>query len=292
MKSLTHHIALVTGASRGVGKGIALALADAGATVYLTGRTVKDGKLDEDLSGTIYETAKAATQLGAADGPIGRGIALPCDHRNDAEVKAAVQRILDEQGRIDILVNNVWGGYEYIDGDENTPFTWFNKFWEQPLWRWDAMFQAGVRAHFVTSALVARAMVVQRTVAQRSGLIVNISYWAGQKYQNNVIYGVAKTADDRMAKDMAYELREHNVAAVSLYPGLVRTERVLRNAQHFDMSNAESPEFTGRAILALATDPHVMEKSGQTLVAADLALAYGFTDMDGRQPIPLTLETS
>jgi len=280
MKPLTHHIALVTGASRGVGKGIALALAEAGATVYITGRTVKDGKLDEDLTGTIYQTAEAAAQLG------GRGIAIPCDHRNDAEVKAAIQRILDEQGRLDILVNNVWGGYEFMEED-NGEFTWFNKFWAQPISRWDAMFQAGVRAHFVASALAARAMV-----AQRSGLIVNISYWAGQKYQNNVMYGVAKAADDRMAKDMAHELLEHNVAAVSLYPGLVRTERVLRDAQYFDMSNAESPEFTGRAIIALAADPHVMEKSGKILVAAALALEYGFTDTDGRQPVPLTLETS
>jgi dehydrogenase/reductase SDR family protein 1 len=281
MKPLHNQTALVTGASRGVGKGIALALADAGATVYLTGRTVKDGTQDENLSGTIYETAEAATQRG------GRGIALPCDHRNDDEVETVFQHILDEQGRLDILVNNVWGGYEHIDGDENTPFTWFNKFWEQPLWRWDAMFDAGVRAHFVSSQFAARMMF-----AQRSGLIVNISYWSGQKYMNNLPYGVAKAADDRLAMDMEHELREYNVAAVSLYPGLVRTERVLRNAEYFDMSNAESPEFTGRAIVALAADPNVMEKSGQRLVAAALGLEYGFTDLDGRQPIPLTLETS
>lgn len=280
MKSLTSKIALVTGASRGVGKGIALALARAGATVYLTGRTLKDGQGNEALPGTIYATAEAATQLG------GRGLALPCDHRHDADVKAAVQRILDEQGRVDLLVNNVWGGYEDMV-DEHGQFTWFNPFWAQPFSRWEAMFQAGVRAHFVTSALVAPAMI-----AQRHGLIVNISYWAGQKYQNNVIYGVAKAADDRLAQDMAHELREHNVAAVSLYPGLVRTERVLRDAAYFEMSNAESPEFTGRAILALATDPHLMEKTGQILVAADLALEYGFTDVDGRHPIPLTLETA
>jgi dehydrogenase/reductase SDR family protein 1 len=279
MKPLSEKIALVTGASRGVGKGVALGLAEAGATVYITGRTVKDGKLDENLTGTIYETAEAVNQLGAT------GIALPCDHRNDAEVKAVFQHILDGSGRVDVLVNNIWGGYEFMEED-NGEFTWLNKFWAQPVSRWDAMFQAGVRAHFVASALAARTMV-----AQKSGLIVNISYWAGQKYQNNVMYGAAKTADDRMAMDMAHELREHNVAAVSLYPGLVRTERVLRDAQYFDMSNSESPEFTGRAVAALATDPNVMEKSGQVLVAAALALEYGFTDVDGRQPIPLTLET-
>lgn len=281
MQPLPHKIALVTGASRGVGKGIALVLAEAGATVYITGRTVKEGKLDEGLSGTIYETEQAASQLS------GQVTAIPCDHRNDAEVEAVVQRILNEQGRLDILVNNVWGGYEYIDGDENTPFTWLNKFWEQPFWRWDAMFDAGVRAHYIASVFAARAMVAQKT-----GLIVNISYWAGQKYSTNVPYGVAKCADDRLAKDMAHELREHNVAAVSLYPGLVRTERVLRNAHYFDMSNSESPEFTGRAIVALATDPNLIEKSGKVLVAADLGLEYGFADIDGRQPIPLTLETS
>jgi dehydrogenase/reductase SDR family protein 1 len=278
VKSLNGKVAIVTGASRGVGKGIALGLGEAGATVYLTGRTIENGKSDENLPGTIYQTADEVTQLG------GKGIALPCDHRNDSEVEVVFGRVLNESGRLDILVNNAWGGYEYIDG-VNGEFTWLKPFWEQPRWRWDAMFQSGVRAAFVASALAAQTMI-----AQQSGLIVNISYWAGQTYMNNIMYGVSKAATDRLAADMAHELRAHQVTAVSLYPGLVRTERVLRNAQHFDMSNSESPQFTGRAVAALATDPNLIQKSGQVLIVAALALEYGFTDIDGKQPKPLTLQ--
>jgi NAD(P)-dependent dehydrogenase (short-subunit alcohol dehydrogenase family) len=276
--SLDGKIALVTGASRGVGKGIALGLGEAGATVYLTGRTIKQEKTDENLPGTIYQTADEVTQLG------GKGIPLPCDHRNDSEVEAAFDRLLKERGRLDILVNNAWGGYEHIDSADGE-FTWLKPFWEQPRWRWDAMFQAGVRAAFVASAIAARVMI-----AQRSGLIVHISYWAGQTYMNNVIYGVSKAATDRLAADMAHELRAHQVAAVSLYPGLVRTERVLRNAQYFDMSNSESPQFTGRAVAALAADPNLLQKSGKVLIVAALAREYGFTDIDGKQPRPLTIQ--
>lgn len=272
-------VAWVTGASRGVGKGVALGLGEAGATVYVTGRSVMKGKEDEALPGTIDQTAEEVTQLG------GKGVAVACDHRNDAEVEAVFTRILDDQGHLDILVNNAWGGYEHMA--ENGEFTWMNPFWAQPLWRWDAMFGSGVRAAFVAGALAARSMV-----AQGRGLIVNISYWAGQQYMNNVIYGVAKAATDRMAQDMAHDLRSTNVAAVALYPGLVRTERVLRVAQFYDMSNSESPQFIGRAVAALAADPNVMTKSGQILIAAALGLEYGFTDIDGRQPTPLTLETA
>lgn len=278
MRSLQDKTTIVTGASRGIGKGIAIGLGEAGATVYLTGRTVTDGKTDENLPGTIHEAAAAVTRAG------GKGLALICDHRDDAQVEAVFARAVNESGRIDVLVNNAWGGYEFIDGIDGE-FTWLNSFWTQPRWRWDAMFQAGVRAAFVASAIAAPTMI-----AQHSGLIVNISYWAGQTYMNNLIYGVSKAATDRLAADMARELRSHHVAAVSLYPGLVRTERVLRNAQFFDMSNSESPEFIGRAVAALAADPGVMQKSGQVLVAASLALEYGFTDIDGQQPRPLTLQ--
>jgi dehydrogenase/reductase SDR family protein 1 len=147
------------------------------------------------------------------------------------------------------------------------------------------MFQAGVRAFYAASCLAVPSMI-----AQRSGLIVNISFWAGQKYMNNTAYGVAKVATDRMATDMAHELRQHNIAAISLYPGLVRTEGVIKFAEYFDLSNSESPEFIGRAVAALAADPQLMQKSGQVLVAAALALEFGFSDVDGKQPQPLTLE--
>jgi NAD(P)-dependent dehydrogenase (short-subunit alcohol dehydrogenase family) len=259
MTKLKNQVALVTGASRGVGKGIALELAEAGAAVYITGRTVEDMRYIA-----------------------GKGAALECDHRDDRQVEAAFRRVMDEQGQLDILVNNVWGGYEGMV--EDGQFTWPWPFWRQPVWRWDAMFQAGVRAHYVASRLAAQTMV-----ERRKGLIVNISFWAAQKRIGNVAYGVSKAATDKMTADMAHELREHNVAAVSLYPGLVRTEKVMEAAAWLDMSNSESPQFIGRAIVALAADPKLMERSGQALIAAGLAQDYGFTDIDGETPRPLTL---
>jgi dehydrogenase/reductase SDR family protein 1 len=259
MTNLNGRVAVVTGASRGVGKGIALELIEAGATVYITGRTVEDMNYID-----------------------GRGIALKCDHRDDEQVEAVFQLVASEQGRLDILVNNVWGGYE--DMVENGQFTWPHPFWQQAVWRWDAMFQAGVRAHYVASRLAARMMV-----ARRQGLIVNISFWAAQKRIGNVAYGVSKAATDKMTADMSEELREHNVAAVSLYPGLVRTEKVMEAAAWLDMSNSESPEFIGRAVVALAGDTNILEKTGKVLIAATLAREYGFTDTDGKQPRPLTL---
>ena len=168
---------------------------------------------------------------------------------------------------------------------ENGEFTWMRPFWQQPLWRWDAMFAAGVRAYYVASAHAARLMV-----EQRSGLIVNISFWAAQKYLSNVAYGVSKAATDKLTSDMAHELRDHNVAVVSLYPGLVRTEKVMEAAAFLDLSNSESPQFIGRAVATLASDPNMMQHSGRVLVAAALAQEYGFTDIDGKQPRPLTLQ--
>lgn len=258
MPILKGRVAVVTGASRGVGKGVALGLVEAGATVFITGRTIKDTKYLE-----------------------GKGTVLECDHRHDEQVEAAFRRVTDKGGRLDILVNNVWGGYEnMMEGDE---FTWPRPFWQQPLWRWDAMFQAGVRAHYVASRLAAPVMV-----AQRRGLIVNVSYWAAQKYVGNVAYGVSKAATDKMTADMAHELKEHNVAVVSLYPGLVRTERTMEATAWLDLSNSESPLFIGRAVAVLAGDPEVMQRTGQVLVAAALASEYGFTDEEGKTPRALT----
>lgn len=274
MVDLRDRVAVVTGASRGVGRGIALGLGEVGATVYVTGRTVEEGSAAVDLPGTIHHTAREVEELG------GRGIAVRCDHRRDDEVHALFARVTGEQGRLDLLVNNVWGGYEYFfDG---TPFWKEQGFWTQPLSRWDGMFGAGVRAHYVASVLAAPLMI-----ARRAGLIVNVSALAAQKLDAGVAYGVAKAATDRMAACMAHELREHNVAAVALYPGLVRTEGVMRAAEHFDLSNSESPQFVGRAVAVLAADPAIMRKSGQVLVTAELAQEYGFTDVDGRRPQPL-----
>ena len=195
METLEGNVALVTGGTFGVGRGIASALAHYGARVFVTGRSLHDGAPHDDHIEHIT--------------------GIRCDHRLDAEVTAAFERIARETHGIDILVNNVWGGYERMV--EDGAFTWAKPFWEQPLWRWDAMFSAGVRAHYHASQLAARTMV-----ASRRGLIVNISTWAAQKHIANVAYGVSKAATDRMTADMAIELRPYGVTAVCLYPGLVR----------------------------------------------------------------------
>ena len=251
-------VALVTGASRGVGRGVATALASAGMTVYATGRTIGNTNLAE--AGVIPIT---------------------CDHSDDAAVSEVFTRVLTETGKLDVLVNSAWGGYERMV--ENGRFTWPDRFWQQPAWRWDAMIDVGVRAAFVASQHAARAMV-----PMRHGLIVNISHWAAQKYIGNLLYGLSKVAIDKMTSDMAHELRPHGVNVVSVYPGLVRTEAVLA-AGVFDLSNSESPEFIGRAVAALANDPDASRWSGKWVVAAALAREYGFTDVDGKQPRPLTL---
>jgi dehydrogenase/reductase SDR family protein 1 len=270
-RALTAKTAIVTGASRGVGKGIAEELGAAGAVVYVTGRSVHGSPATIALAGTIEETADAVRRAG------GTGIAFRCDHRDDSEVRALFRRVEAERGRLDVLVNNVWGGYEVLHEGRYQEFG--KPFWEQPPALWDAMFAAGVRAHYVASALAARMMV-----EQGSGLIVNISSFAAAGEEPNVAIGVAKGATDRLTASTASQLRERGVAVVSLYPGLVRTEGILKWAEHIDLSNSESPQFAGRAVVALAADPNVLERTGQVLVAAELAEEYGFTDVDGRQP--------
>jgi NAD(P)-dependent dehydrogenase (short-subunit alcohol dehydrogenase family) len=274
MSKLSGRVALVTGASRGVGRGVALGLGEAGATVYITGRTEQAGAGAVPLDGTIHQTAAEVGALG------GRGIAVRCDHRDDDQVRALFAQIARDHGRLDILVNNVWGGYEHFN--DGTPFWTESGFWTVPLSRWDAMFAAGVRAHYVASVLAAPLMI-----AQRSGLIVTISFVAARQDNAGVAYGAAKAADDHMVACMAHELRPHNVAAIALYPGLVRTEGVLAAGDFFDLSNSESPQFVGRAVAALAADPAIMQRSGQVLVAAALAPQYDFTDLDGTQPLPI-----
>ncbi len=254
--------ALVTGASRGVGRGTAISLAEAGFKVFATARSIASADLPDVV------------------------VRIPCDHTNDEQTAAAFTRVASEGGELDVLVNCAWGGYERMV--ESGAFTWGLPFWEQPVHRWQSMLDAGVRAAFVSAAHTARGMV-----PRRRGLIVNISFWAAQKHVGNAIYGVAKAATDKMTADMAHELRPHGVAVISLYPGLVRTESVLQAAAGgwLDLSNSESPEFTGRVVAALARDAKIMERTGKVLIGAAVAEEYGISDIDGRKPRPLTLET-
>lgn len=278
---LKGRVCLVTGASRGVGRGVALGLAEAGATVHVTGRTLREGEHPEGLS----RSGSLAGVLSAAAAHPGRVTAHRVDHSLDQETEEVVHQVIDLEGRLDVLVNCAWGGYErMVEGDR---FTWIDPIWQQPMWRWDAMMDVGVR-----SAWCAIRVASETMAQQRSGLIVNISFWAAQKFMQNVVYGVAKAATDKLTGDVAHQMREYGVAAVSLYPGLVRTEDVMKNAQFFDMSNSESMEFQGRAVAALAADPQIMAKSGRVFTSAGLALEHGYTDIDGFQPRPLTLETS
>jgi NAD(P)-dependent dehydrogenase (short-subunit alcohol dehydrogenase family) len=275
---LKGRVAVVTGASRGIGKGIALELGAGGATVYLTGRTVSQ---QGPLPGTIGETAEEVTALG------GEGIAVQCDHHDDDRVAAVFERVEKEQGRLDVLVNNVFAAPDLAQ--------WLGKpFWELPTRAWDEVIDVGVRSHYVASALAAPTMI-----RQRAGLIANISSSGAIQYAHNVPYGVGKAALDKMTADMAHDLLSYGVAVVSLWPGLVKTELVMFGAQQgpdgsaqldlgeegtFDLSGAETPRFIGRAVVALATDPDVMARSGRAHTVADLAKEYGFTDLDGRVP--------
>lgn len=253
-------VAMVTGASRGVGRGVAIALAEAGFQVFATGRSIASA----DLPAAI--------------------VRIVCDHLSDEQTAAAFQQLTANSQSLDVLVNSAWGGYERMV--ENGQFTWPLPFWEQPMHRWQSMFDAGVRAAFVASSHAAKIML-----PRGRGLIVNISYWAARKYMGNAIYGIAKAATDKMTSDMAEELRPHGISAISLYPGLVRTEAVVGSGW-FDLNNSESPEFIGRVIAALWRDPRLANRSGQALVAAAVASELGVKDIDGKQPAPLTIQTA
>src|SRR5262245_45079050 len=253
--------ALVTGATRGVGKGVAVSLAAAGFKVFATGRTIGEASLPATVT------------------------RIPCDHTKTEQNDELFRRIAENAGTLDVLVNSAWGGYERMV--ENGAFTWGAPFWQQPLHRWAGMIDGGVRAAFVASALAARVMV-----AQRRGVIVNISFWPAQKYIGSVISRVAKAAPGKLTADTAHELKPHGVVVLSLYPGLVRTESVMAAAEGgwLDISNSESPEFIGRVVAALADDPTLADRSGGVEVAAAAALRLGVVDVDGRQPRPLTLD--
>jgi dehydrogenase/reductase SDR family member 1 len=253
--------ALVTGASRGVGRGVAAALTAAGFEVFATGRSVETARLPDSIQ------------------------RIRCDHRSDADTALAFERIAKTAQALDIVVNCAWGGYERMV--ENGQFTWTLPFWQQPEHRWASMMDAGVRAAFMVSARAIPLML-----PHNRGLIVNLSFWAARKYLGNAIYGISKAATDKMSADMAHELKDHGITVVSLYPGLVRTEAVMQaaDAGWLDITNSESPEFIGRVIAALYAEPNLIQRSGQVLIAAQVARELGVSDIDGRQPEPLTLE--
>ena len=262
-------IAVVTGASRGAGRGIAVALGATGATVYVTGRTRREG--DASLPGTVQATAAAVTAAG------GRGVAVYCDHADDTQVEQLFERVRQERGRLDILVNNA----TVI----NDALTATGPFWDKPLALVDIL-DVGLRCHYVASWFAAPLLL-----ANGEGLIVNTSSFGGRIYMHGPAYGAGKAGTDKLAHDMAVDFRPHGVAVISLWMGLLATERTLRvfaaePDKYAGMAdNAESPEFSGRVIDALARDPQLMSRSGQVWIAAELAAQYGVTDIDGRQPV-------
>jgi NAD(P)-dependent dehydrogenase (short-subunit alcohol dehydrogenase family) len=259
---MDEQVAVVTGASRGVGKGVALALGAQGWTVFVTSRG-HDGPSEQ-----LREVAEEITERG------GTGVAVACDHADDAQIASVFERVDDERGRIDLLVNNVWTGPNFDR----------KRFWERPLSDWDSLIGIGLRAHFVASV-----EAVKRMVERDAGLVVNISSFGTRAHLHSVLYGMSKAGLDKMAADMAVELAETNVTVLSLWLGLVQTERVLSapggTIAGFPVSEAETPEFEGRVIAALAADPDITKRSGQTLISAEVAPEYGVTELDGKQPM-------
>ncbi|MCU6790674.1 SDR family oxidoreductase [Paenibacillus sp. WQ 127069] len=278
MKALKGKVAVVAGGTRGAGRGIAEMLGEAGATVYVTGRSTRGNLSDMGRQETIEETAELVTAHG------GVGIAVRVDHTVEADVKALFEQVHSEQnGVLDILVNDIWGGEQLTE--------WGKPFWEHSLNKGLQMQIPAVHAHMVTSYYAAPLMV-----ARNKGLIIEITDGFDYRYRGNLYYSLAKISAIHLAQSMAAELSEHRVAAVSLTPGFLRSEAMLdyfgvteanwrdaaKTDPHFLIS--ETPYFVGRAVAALAADSNVLEKSGQILTSWDLSDVYGFTDRDGSRP--------
>jgi NAD(P)-dependent dehydrogenase (short-subunit alcohol dehydrogenase family) len=287
MKKLKGRVAVVAGATRGTGRGIACALGEAGATVYCTGRSTRQNRPARrpkkaapfDLANrpeTIEETAELVSARG------GKGIYAQVDHTQEEQVAALFERVKKEQGRLDILVNDIWGGEELNE--------WL-PFWKLSMEKGLLMLRRAVFSHIITSRHAAPLMV-----ERKRGLIVEITDGDGLNYRGALFYDLVKATVIRLAFDMAEELRRHKIAALALTPGFLRSEAMLENfgvteenwreaaKKQPSFIESETPLFVGRAVAALAADPRVLKKSGRVLASWNLAREYGFTDADGRQP--------
>ena len=280
-RPLAGKVALVAGATRGGGRGIAVALGEAGATVYATGRSTRERRSEIDRAETIEDTAELVTEAG------GEGIAVPVDHLEPAQVAALVERIEADHGRLDVLVNDIWGA-EHL-------FEWDKPVWEHDLDRGLRLLRLAIDTHLITSHH-ALPLLTRRP----GGLVVEVTdgtaEYNADHYRVNAFYDLAKTSVIRLAWAQAQELRPHGCAAVALTPGWMRSEEMLEHygvteenwrdgterTPHFCIS--ESPRFVGRAVAALAADPDVARWSGQSLSSGGLAQVYGFTDTDGTRP--------
>ena len=291
-RPLKDAIALVAGATRGAGRGIARALGQAGATVYCSGRSSRAGRPEalpwpsefatEARPETIEDTAEMVTALG------GQGIAVRADHTDPAQVQALCAQIGQAHGGLDILVNDIWGGDALTE--------WGKPFWELSLEKALAMQQRAVHTHLITSRHAVPLMLDAARREARPGLVLEITDGEGEAYRGNLAYDLAKSATIRLAHGMAAELRPHNVAAIALTPGFLRSEAML---EHFGVTEdnwragaekdphfaqSESPAFIGRAVVALAADAGMMARSGGVFGTWRLARDYGFTDADGSRP--------
>ncbi|MEU9359647.1 SDR family oxidoreductase [Streptomyces sp. NPDC048301] len=279
--ALDGKVALVAGATRGAGRGIAVELGGAGATVYVTGRSTRTRRSEYDRPETIEDTADLVTAAG------GHGIAVPTDHLVPAQVGALVDRIEAEQGRLDVLVNDIWGG-EHL-------FAWDSPVWEHDLDKGLRLLRLAVETHAVTSH-----HALPLLLRKPGGLVVEVTDGTAEynrdRYRVSFFYDLAKTAVLRMGFSLGHELGPRGATAVALTPGWMRSEIMLEHfgvteetwrdalerVPHFCIS--ETPSYTGRAVTALATDPEVSRWNGQSLSSGGLAREYGFTDLDGSRP--------
>ncbi|MFH7028543.1 MAG: SDR family NAD(P)-dependent oxidoreductase [Heteroscytonema crispum UTEX LB 1556] len=285
MKHLEGKVTLVTGATRGIGKGIAIALGEAGAIVYITGRSLNNSDSSDDISGSLAETQSAVEKAG--------GVCIPVqvDHSDDEQVRSLFGRIDSEQdGQLDLLVNNVYSGVRALRDNNGKPF------WDCEPSLWDACNNVGLRSHYVASIFAAQMMT-----KRNSGLICTISSWGGMSYIFGAAYGAGKSACDRLAADIAVELKPHNVASISIWPGIVGTEHITSMAAEMDEKNLtdpknsvfterynwETPLLTGRVIAQLAGESNVMRRTGRMQIVAELAQQYKLVDEDGTCPVSL-----